>query len=107
MRLRREIGRKSEAAEEGGEVLGMGMTKDFFHWDGKEPVEMERLKMCDRGSEIEQAVDLSRREGMPSGPGDVRIGREEIRRETEVGEQRSSSLQTSEGSNGTITGGIG
>ena len=82
-----------------GEVLGMGMTKDLFHWDGKEPVEMERLKMC-------QAVNLSRREGMPSGPGDVRVGRE-IRRETEVGEQRSSSLQTSEGSNGTITRGIG
>ena len=45
MRLRREMGRKSEAAEEGGEVLGMGMTEDCFHWDGKEPVEMERLKM--------------------------------------------------------------
>ena len=64
---------------------------------GKKPVEMERLKMCIRGSEIGQAVDLSRRVRILSGPGDVRVGREEIRRETEVAVQRRSSLQTTEG----------
>ena len=107
IRFRREIGRKSEAIEEGGEVLGIGITEEFFHREGKEPVEMERLKMCIKGSEIEQAVDLSRREGIPSGPGDVRVGREEIRRETELIVQRRSSLQTTEGSNGAIVGGTG
>ena len=56
---------------------------------------------------MEQAVDFSRREEIPSGPGAVRIGREEMRRETEAGVQRRSSLQTSEGSSGAITGGIG
>ena len=48
---------------------------------------MEMLKMCDRGSKIEQAVDFSRKEGMPPGPGDVQIGREDIRQETEAGVQ--------------------
>ena len=89
MRLRREMGWKSEAAEEGEEVLGIGMTEDCFHWDGKEP------------------VDFSRREEIQSGQGDVRSGREEMRRLTEAGVQRRSSLQTSEGSSGAITGGIG
>ena len=83
------------------------MTEAFFHREGKEPVDMERLKMCIRGSEIEQAVDLSRREGIPSGPGDVRVGREEIRWETEVAVQRRSSLQSTEGSNGAIVRGAG
>ena len=68
---------------------------------------MERLKMCIRGSEIEQAVDLSRREGIPSGPGDVRVGREKIRRETEVAVQRRSSLQITEWSNKAVVGGAG
>ena len=88
IRLRREIGRKSEGDEEGGEVLGIGMTQEFFQGEGKEPVEIERLKISLRGSEIEQAVDLSRRDGIPSGPGDVQVGREEMRRETDAAVHR-------------------
>lgn len=38
------------------------------------PVEMERLKMCIRGSEIEQVVDLSSGEVIPSRQ-DVQIER--------------------------------
>ena len=36
--------------EEGGIVFGMGITVDLFQIDGKEPVEMERLKMCCNGT---------------------------------------------------------
>ena len=42
--------RQEKKAGEG--VLGKGITEKFFHREGKEPVEMERLKMCIRGSEI-------------------------------------------------------
>ena len=105
IKLRREIGRKSEGDEEGGEVLGIGMTQEFFQGEGKEPVEIERLKISLRGSEIEQAVDLSRRDGIPSGPGDVQVGREEMRRETDAAVHRRSSLQTEEGSRGATVGG--
>ena len=54
-----------------------------------------------------QTVDLSRREEIPSRPRDVRIGREEIRRQTKAAVQRRLSLQTTERSNGAIVGGAG
>uniref|UniRef100_A0A1X7T9D1 Uncharacterized protein n=1 Tax=Amphimedon queenslandica TaxID=400682 RepID=A0A1X7T9D1_AMPQE len=90
IRLRREIGRKSDGNEEGGEVLGIGMPQEFFQGEGKEPVEIERLKISLRGLEIEQAVDLSRRDGIPSGPGDVQVVREVMRRETDAAVHRRS-----------------
>uniref|UniRef100_A0A1X7T0J4 Uncharacterized protein n=1 Tax=Amphimedon queenslandica TaxID=400682 RepID=A0A1X7T0J4_AMPQE len=39
-----------------GDVLGIGITQETFQGEGKELVEMERLKICFNGSEIEQAV---------------------------------------------------
>ena len=61
---------------------------------------MEMLKMCDRGSKIEQQWTSAEKKECHQGRGD-------IRRKTEAGVQRISSLQTSEESNDTITGGIG
>uniref|UniRef100_A0A1X7VVN4 Uncharacterized protein n=1 Tax=Amphimedon queenslandica TaxID=400682 RepID=A0A1X7VVN4_AMPQE len=107
IRLRREIGRKSDGDEEGREVLGIRITQEFFQGEGKEPVEVERLKISLRGSEIEQAVDLSRRYEIPSGQGDVQVGREEMRRETDAAVHRRSSLQTKERSRGAKIGGPG
>ena len=102
MRLRREIGRKSLGEEEGGEVLGIGITIDFFQGDGKEPVEIDKLNICFNGSTMEWAVDLSSKDEILSGPVEVWLGREEIKFKMVSDEQRRSSLQCREVSRGGI-----
>lgn len=87
--------------------MGIGITQEIFQGEREEPVEMERLKICFSGSVIEQAVDLSRREGIPSGPRDVHAGREEMSLETESTVHNRSSQQTREGSKGAIAGEAG
>uniref|UniRef100_A0A1X7TDA2 Uncharacterized protein n=1 Tax=Amphimedon queenslandica TaxID=400682 RepID=A0A1X7TDA2_AMPQE len=104
IRSRREIGWRSVGAEKGEDVLGIGITQEIFQGEGKEPVEMERLKICFNGSEIELAVDLSRREGIPLGPGYVQVGREEMSLETE---STVHNRYSREGSKGAIVGEAG
>ena len=57
----------------------MGTTKEFFHSEGNMPVEMEELKIIDKGSEIEGAVDFSISADMLSGPEEVSVERAEIK----------------------------
>ena len=45
MRQRRDISRKLEGEDEGGEVLGVETTNENFHSSGTKPEEMDRLKM--------------------------------------------------------------
>ena len=70
----REMGRKSEGEEDGGDVLGIGVIRDSFHSVGRVPVVNEELKIIERGTEIEVAVFLSIRDEMESGPGEVSEG---------------------------------
>ena len=63
----------------GGDVLGIGMIVEFLKAEGKTPVDIERLNMWARGTEIEWAVALIKMDGILSGPGDVLRGREEMR----------------------------
>ena len=69
------------------------MIVEFLKAEGKTPVDIERLNMWARGTEIEWAVALIKIDGIPSGPGDVLRGREEMRSITVSSEQRRSSEQ--------------
>ena len=69
------------------------MIVEFLKAEGKTPVDIERLNMWARGREIEWAVALIKIDGIPSGPGDVLRGREEMRSITVSSEQRRSSEQ--------------
>ena len=57
----------------------MGMIKEFFQSDGKTPVEIEELKIIERGKEIVEAVDFSIQAVILSGPGEVSSGMREMR----------------------------
>lgn len=57
----------------------MGTIKDDFHSRGTRPVEIERLKIWQRGVAMEWAVDLSIQAEIPSGPDAVLEGRFKIR----------------------------
>ena len=69
------------------------MIVEFLKAEGKTPVDIERLNMWARGTEIEWAVALIKMDGIPSSPGDVLRGREEMRSITVSSEQRRSSQQ--------------
>ena len=69
----------------------MGTTVETFHEVGKEPVLIDWLNIRESGWEIENAVDFSRNEVMPSGPGDVLVGSDEINLQTVSEEQNKSS----------------
>ena len=45
MRQRRDIGRKLEGEDDGGEDLGIRTTNEDFHSSGTKPEEMDKLKM--------------------------------------------------------------
>ena len=49
----------------------MGTMVEFFHSEGRTPVEREELKIRERGSEIDWAVALSMLAEMASGPAEV------------------------------------
>ena len=72
----------------GGRRFGIGMIVEFLKAEGKTPVDIERLNMWARGTEIEWAVALIKMDGILSGPGDVLRGREEMRSITVSSEQR-------------------
>ena len=74
IKLRREIGRKLQGELDTEVDLGIGTMKDDFQPRGTRPDEMERLKIWQRGKAIEEAVDLSIQEEMPSGPDAVLVG---------------------------------
>ena len=57
----------------------MDTTKEFFQSVGKVPEEIEELKIRLSGSEMLEAVLWSMMEEIPSGPGAVSIGMQEIR----------------------------
>ena len=63
--------------DEGGEVLGIGTTVEVFQSVGKAPVEIEELKMMERGTEIEGAQKWSICAEIESGPADVSEGMRE------------------------------
>lgn len=56
----------------------MATTIETFHEVGKEPLSIDWLNIRESGWEIVDAVDFRRNEVMPSGPGDVLVGSEEI-----------------------------
>ena len=58
-----------------GADLGIGTTKLDFQSSGTRPEEIERLKMWQRGEAMEEEVDFSIQEEMPSGPEAVLEGR--------------------------------
>ena len=58
-----------------GEDLGIGTTELNFQSSGTRPEEVERLKMWQRGEAMEEEVDFSIQEEMPSGPEAVLEGR--------------------------------
>ena len=45
MRQRRDIGRKLEGEDDGGEDFGIGTTNEDFHSSGTKSEEMDKLKM--------------------------------------------------------------
>ena len=72
-------------------ILGIGMMLEVFHSLGKRPEEIERLKMWERGREIEKAAAFKRKEDISSGPGAVLDGRLEMRERMVSSVQRSDS----------------
>ena len=58
-----------------GADLGIGMTKLDFQSSGTRPEGIERLKMWQMGEAMEEEVDFSIQEEMPSGPEAVLEGR--------------------------------
>ena len=63
-----------------GADLGIGTTKLDFQSSGTRPEEIERLKMWQRGEAMEEEVDFSIQEEMPSGPEAVLEGGEKLER---------------------------
>ena len=53
---RRDIGRYFEGTGDGGEVLGIGMIREFLKSVGKILQLREELKIIERGKDIEEAV---------------------------------------------------
>ena len=70
----REMGRKSEGEEDGRDVLGIGVTRNSFHPEGRVPVVNEELKIIERGTEMEAAVFLSIKDEIESGLREVSKG---------------------------------
>ena len=88
---RSEIGRYLEGEEEGGEDLGIGTMEKDFHSRGMRPVERERLKMMDKGREIEGEVALSIRVEIASGPVALLGSKVEMKEVTDCSEHRKDS----------------
>ena len=54
--------------------MGIGVTKEVFQSEGRTLVQSEELKIMERGTEIDRALELSIFAEMESGPVDVSEG---------------------------------